>query len=225
MGEIEDLKEVLKNTFSKIKSDITLNSDAVNELNSKITALVKENKALYRQIAELNSLLNNVKSAKPVIKKSVSSKKINELSETSNSFREELDELSQKIIELSSKFASLGNNKPLDEAGTRQLIKDEIKSLQSSKASVQKQNIQERMLKQFDKKRKDIIKHKILELSSQSQMTLPELKEIIVDQSGYCSKASFYRYIERMKLRSQIDFVELNGISIIVPSKALLRQK
>ncbi|MBI1970815.1 hypothetical protein HYS47_03640 [Candidatus Woesearchaeota archaeon] len=52
--------------------------------------------------------------------------------------------------------------------------------------------------------KKDIVKSKILETISDQQEPLPRLKEIIVDEQGFCSKASFYRYIEELKQDGKI---------------------
>ncbi len=59
--------------------------------------------------------------------------------------------------------------------------------------------LEREVMKKFNRSKKYIIKHKILEVVKTRQVTIPELKEIIVDQEEYCSKASFYRYLEEMK--------------------------
>ena len=54
---------------------------------------------------------------------------------------------------------------------------------------------------QFNKK--TMVKKNIKEIASQQDMTLAQLKWIIVNQKGYCSKASFYRYIDELKKEEQ----------------------
>ena len=68
-------------------------------------------------------------------------------------------------------------------------------------------------------KRKDLIKQKIIELANNQQLTIPEIKDILVDKEGYCSKATFYRYIERLQNTKEIDFVELNERKVVINKK------
>ena len=254
MGEIDELKEILKDTFSKIKEDITSNSKNIEKLSDNLDKLIKESKAMKKQIQEMQDNVDSIKSLKPVVKKIVPSKKIDEVSEENTALKQSLAKIETKVRSLAASIKSSSgedrldldhvkeiiedrfNSLPpklsvsagpdhLDESAIKKIIDEKIGSLQLTKPDQKKQALRDDVLRQFDKKRKDIIKHKILELISASQMTLSEIKEVIVDQNSYCSKASFYRYIERMKLRQQIDFVEINGIALIVPFKKELRPK
>ncbi len=63
--------------------------------------------------------------------------------------------------------------------------------------SVKKDKLKEEFLRKFERKKREIIKQKILELSQQG-FSIPEIKDIIVDRENYCSKATFYRYIEKL---------------------------
>ena len=75
-------------------------------------------------------------------------------------------------------------------------------------------NLEKEVMKKFNRSKKDIIKHKILEVVKTQQITIPELKEVIVDQEEYCSKASFYRYLEEIK-----DLVEVKKNRVIIFSR------
>jgi len=75
------------------------------------------------------------------------------------------------------------------------------------------------IMKKFERKKKELIKHKILELAETKQYIIPEIKEIIVDKECYCSKASFYRYIEKMKWKGNLDFIQIDDRRIIVPKQ------
>ena len=37
-----------------------------------------------------------------------------------------------------------------------------------------------------------------------------------MDQEGLCSKATFYRYIEKMKKKGMIDFMKIDDIEVVV---------
>lgn len=66
----------------------------------------------------------------------------------------------------------------------------------------------------FNLTKKDIIKAKILEAVETQNLMLPKLKEIIVDNNKYCSKASFYRYFEELKAEDKVAIIHINNKSI-----------
>lgn len=70
-------------------------------------------------------------------------------------------------------------------------------------------------LSRFDLDKKAVIKTKILEVIEHAPVMLPRLKEIIVDQNRYCSKASFYRYFEELKDKEQVSLVSMNSRNIV----------
>ena len=72
------------------------------------------------------------------------------------------------------------------------------------------------LMKKFNKKRKSILTVRISNLAMHQNLTLPEIKEIVVDQEALCSKATFYRYVDRMKSRGMLDFVKINEMDIVV---------
>ncbi len=78
----------------------------------------------------------------------------------------------------------------------KQLIKDTVKEVMKEKTG---DKLKAEVIRKFNRNKKDIMKQKIIMTARSRKMTLPELKEIVVDQLGYCSKASFYRYIDELK--------------------------
>lgn len=75
--------------------------------------------------------------------------------------------------------------------------------------------LKEELLNKFNKNKKEIIKHKILETIETRNLTLPALKELIVDQNKYCSKASFYRYFEELKRNNLVNFVRTGNKEVL----------
>ena len=67
------------------------------------------------------------------------------------------------------------------------------------------------MLNKFKRNKKRLIKNKIIDTIRSKILSIPEIKEIIVDQHKYCSKASFYRYIEELKRH---DFILVNNNTV-----------
>ena len=67
----------------------------------------------------------------------------------------------------------------------------------------------------FGLDKKAVIKAKILETVGHAPVMLPRLKEIMVDQNDYCSKASFYRYFDELKREEKVSLIEMNGRTIV----------
>ncbi|MBI4441071.1 hypothetical protein HY639_02805 [Candidatus Woesearchaeota archaeon] len=65
---------------------------------------------------------------------------------------------------------------------------------------------------------KVFIKQKILEFLSNGSRPLSEVKELIVDRETYCSKASFYRYIDSLRQNGVLMLVETDGIAFVSAS-------
>lgn len=72
-------------------------------------------------------------------------------------------------------------------------------------------------LYKIHKNKKNIIKQKIVELIEARKFSLPEIKEIIVDKHNYCSKASFYRYMEQLKMKT--GEIQTDEKTIIIPQE------
>jgi len=106
---------------------------------------------------------------------------------------EEVEKLQQQLKEMNEKVEFLENSLKRSQ---KDLIKEALSEfLQQNK----KDNLKSEVLRKFSRSRKNIIKQKIAETIRQKPMNLADLKFYMVDQLDYCSKASFYRYIDEMK--------------------------
>ncbi|MEK6916157.1 MAG: hypothetical protein AABW92_00280 [Nanoarchaeota archaeon] len=114
----------------------------------------------------------------------------------------------KKLVEenLTLKKQILGN--VLDKTTISEVVKETLKHHVS--------NNNHAILKKFNKKRKSILNTRISSLAMQQKLTLPEIKEIVVDQESLCSKATFYRYVDKMKSQGLIDSVKINELDIVV---------
>ena len=91
------------------------------------------------------------------------------------------------------------------------------------KAVRQRDPLKKEVLKRFQKKRKEVVKGKIAELLTGRSMELAELKDLIVDGLAYCSKASFYRYIDEMKAKGLLDMLEMEGkLTVALQAKVMV---
>jgi len=70
-------------------------------------------------------------------------------------------------------------------------------------------SLEEEMLSSLKRKRRQVIKGKILSILKSGAMSIPELKHMIVDELSYCSKATFYRYLN--EITPFVEEVIING--------------
>jgi uncharacterized coiled-coil DUF342 family protein len=123
--------------------------------------------------------------------------------------KKDLDEYSARILKLES------SNRTLNEKNDK--LEKEILVLDNKLMDIKtpKNELHKEFIKKVNRHSRAIIKQKIIDIAATRKLTTPEIKEIIVDQSGYCSKASFYRYLDELKQRNQLNEIEINGIKIV----------
>ena len=85
------------------------------------------------------------------------------------------------------------------EARLKQNQKDIIKEALLEFTNQKNSGLKSEVMRKFNKNKKNLVKQKILDIIKTKQIPLADLKFYIVDQLNYCSKASFYRYIDEMK--------------------------
>lgn len=83
------------------------------------------------------------------------------------------------------------------------------------KRSILQTTASDESLSRFDLDKKAVIKAKIIDAVAHAPMVLSRLKELVVDQNKYCSKASFYRYFEELKDEEKVSIVTTNGRNVV----------
>ena len=78
-------------------------------------------------------------------------------------------------------------------------LRNTVSTLAQQLASQKEDKLKKEVIHKFRRHKKEIIKNKIMEAVRLKRIMLPELKEIIVDQMTYCSKATFYRYYDELR--------------------------
>ena len=74
------------------------------------------------------------------------------------------------------------------------------------------------LVRQVTKNKKRIIKQQLLRLISERELGLAELKDVVVFDRKYCSKASFYRYVQELKDEGKVSEVGVNNNSVLTIS-------
>ena len=107
--------------------------------------------------------------------------------------KKEQKDLMQENFELKKQL----NNNGMDKEIITQIVKETLKNVQP------KNKANNTLLKKFNKKRRVITLNRIQSLASDNKLSLSEIKEIIVENENLCSKATFYRYVDKLKKRGK----------------------
>jgi len=125
----------------------------------------------------------------------------------------ELEEI-KKLLETT--MSSITSNLSMHQQMIAQLQKEnqELKQMLTNQSSKKTDPLKTEVISKFKRNKKRLIKNKILETIKFKQLSIPEIKEIVVDLHSYCSKASFYRYIEELKREDFIHITNSNMVKI-----------
>lgn len=86
-------------------------------------------------------------------------------------------------------------------------LRNTVSTLAQQLATQKEDKLKKEVIHKFRRHKKEIIKNKIMETVRLKRVMLPELKEIIVDQMVYCSKATFYRYYDELRKEGTISIL------------------
>jgi hypothetical protein len=124
-----------------------------------------------------------------------------------------MGELSDIRSMLETALSSITANLELHQQMIQELQK-ENKELRNKLSSNRKEDqLKDEVIRKFRRNKKRLIQNKILETIKYKHLSIPEIKEIIVDVHRYCSKATFYRYIEELRLNDHL-YVTNNIVKI-----------
>ena len=127
--------------------------------------------------------------------------------------RGDFEKKDREISELKKELHELKNEVlPVLLATNKQILG----RLESMEESLRKKDpLKEQVIKKFPKRRKQVVLSKILEQVSLRESTVTELKDVMVDELNYCSRASFYRYLDYLKKLERVEIIKVNGIEIV----------
>lgn len=78
-------------------------------------------------------------------------------------------------------------------------------------------NVKERVLKKIARSSKDYVKNLVLNLVGKyGKVSALQLREIIVEEQGLCSKSSFYRILEELENEDALNIVSKGKIKVYV---------
>ena len=109
-----------------------------------------------------------------------------------------IEELREENLILRQKIESM-KIESIDPEMLREMVKKIAGDRKESKSQSHEITIK------IDKHSRNAIKDEMLLLVEKRQVTLSDLKEIIVDINRYCSKATFYRYYDELRLDNLLE--------------------
>ncbi len=71
--------------------------------------------------------------------------------------------------------------------------------------------LEQELMEEIARNKKGLIMAKIIEYTDRERSSSKDIKRIIVDKHKYCSKATYYRYIEELKKEGKLQQIEINN--------------
>ena len=114
-----------------------------------------------------------------------------------------------KILELNTKLEEIHKSHSHDHIHNKlDQITTRIDTLEQKheKYTKNKSYIREKIIKKITKNSKDYVKNLMLSLIRKyNQISALQLREIVVEEQGLCSKSSFYRLLEEIENEDEVD--------------------
>ena len=71
--------------------------------------------------------------------------------------------------------------------------------------------LEQELMEEIARNKKGLIMAKIIEYTDRERSSSKDIKRIIVDKHKYCSKATYYRYIDELKKEGKLQQIEINN--------------
>ena len=178
-GKDTGLRNSVFQGFQRVKNDI-------ERQNIRIMLLEAENKRLKEEMERFKNKPKEEYSRQETPQNTESQESL-----SIETLRLELRKIiSEELKRQNTKAASVFSTETETEINPEPLIKRQTPS----------DKLKEDLLRNYERNRKDIVKQQILTEAAKGSHTKIQLRDIVVDQKKYCSKASFYRYLEELEL-------------------------
>jgi len=210
VDELEVLKSLLKKTFGNIKTDISINTKDLERLHDYNRRLEMQLMQLTGEIAILRSQL------KPVF----DSQNLSNIQ--SNPLNQDFVKLEQKLADIEKKLDTQVFKALLEaqNVGHNQ-IQNPFQQLVQNVPRMANKGLAAQIMRKVGRNKKSLIKKRIVEIASKEQLSLSELKEIVVDEQNLCSKATFYRYFDALKQKNVLSVVIADEVEIILANNII----
>lgn len=208
-----EMDKSVSQSFAKVKQDTDTLYQWVTYLNAQNQQLVEQNAALKRLTEEQKLALNELKVTVQHLPKTPH--EIKQIVEQYYSF----DPILQRIKHIEQKIELLEMRRerspfrPLDHS-TPSVSAPPARETAST-------NLKEKLMRKLARNSKDYIKNLVLGLVHKyGKMGALQLREMVVDEQGLCSKSSFYRILEEMEKENSLQVISDGKHTVYVASSA-----
>jgi len=135
----------------------------------------------------------------------------------SNPLNQDFVKLEQKLADIEKKLDTQVFKALLEaqNVGHNQ-IQNPFQQLVQNVPRMANKGLAAQIMRKVGRNKKSLIKKRIVEIASKEQLSLSELKEIVVDEQNLCSKATFYRYFDALKQKNVLSVVIVDEVEIIL---------
>jgi len=206
--KLKKIDQATANSFSKVKADI-------NALSAWVSYLFQENHKLQEKVNNLQTLVGS-----QVLE--INDLKVN--LKTVPGTPAEIKLAVEKYCDFDHLFKRLRNiEEKIDLLETKHRVpKPIVREVHHIPAAsvkpVVSSALKDKLMRRLARSSKDYIKNVIKDLVSKyGRMTALQLRDIVVDEQGLCSKSSFYRVLEEMENERSVAPVHEGKNKIFVP--------
>ena len=196
-----DGKKLLRESFRNVKKDFLELKSQMNVIEEELIRLQELVKDIRKQPEESREK-ENISESQPSL--SIEDLRLELRKIIQEEVREALKEQNTQAAELFS-----AETQPENEQKEQEIIPP---TPPKKKAT---DNLKEDLIKSYERNRKDIVKQQILGEATKGNLTKIALRDLVVDQKNYCSKASFYRYMDELELQGLLSYQRRKGKDII----------
>lgn len=216
--KIDNLNSALLHSFTNVKKDTEYIFQWLNYFHKKTIEQEKIIKQLYAELnaipkskEQIKKLVDDYYSYESVISKigeiehkltEISRRNEEQLKEASRQHHERISELSKRHDEKLSEIMA----RPIQHMPEHHAL-SELKS-RLEKIEQRKPSLKEKLIKRITKNSKDYVKSMIIAyIKKYENISSLQLKEMVVEEQGLCSKSSFYRIMEEIEGSDEVGVI------------------
>lgn len=221
---MEDFKDQVKKSFNACKTDIESLKQENEHLKNKLFSINNENKSIKEENLNIKSQITELRAEIKGL--SIAINYIKEFSEKQMLAQNQTPQTAPTQPNSNQEYKT-NSNKTLSETYSQATEFSEMQSYHNpyndeidieEPLSIQKKPTRTKMPQQPPSKdpyeallafkakanKKEILKQKLITMIGEGGMNLSELKFMFVDHFRYCSKATFYNYLNEMEMEKSI---------------------
>lgn len=226
-GKIQEIEQNVSSSFTKVKQDTDALYQWVSFLYQQNKQLSEENAALRRLTEEQKLAVNELKVIVTHVPKTAS--EIKQIIDAHYSFEpviSRIRHIEQKLesIEMRQRPSPLVEQRPsvqtVQHAPVHVQSPAPIQHVQVPVHVEKPSSLREKLMRKIARNSKEYVKNLVMGLVHKySRIGALQLREIIVEEQGLCSKSSFYRILEEMEKEHKLNVVSDGKHTIYVAAQ------